>query len=62
MRRPGLQYSTVSVRKAKYTRLGYRTRLSRLHTLDPPFSINFFKEQPFNINFFKEQPFSNTRH
>jgi hypothetical protein len=30
------QYSVVSVREAKYTRLGYRTRLRRLHTLDPP--------------------------
>jgi hypothetical protein len=29
------QYSVVSIREAKYTRLGYRTRLSRLHTLDP---------------------------
>jgi hypothetical protein len=29
------QYSTVSIRKAKHTHLGYRTRLSRLHTLDP---------------------------
>jgi hypothetical protein len=45
------QYSDVSVREIKYTRLGYRTRLSRLHTLDPP---------PFSINFSKEQLFSNT--
>jgi hypothetical protein len=41
------QYSVVSVREAKYTRLGYRIRLSRLHTLDPPFSISFSVEQPF---------------
>jgi hypothetical protein len=30
------QYLTVSVREVKYTCLRYRTRLSRLHTLDPP--------------------------
>jgi hypothetical protein len=36
MRHPEPQYSAVSVREAKYTRLGYRTRLSMLHTLDPP--------------------------
>jgi hypothetical protein len=36
MRRSNPQYSTVSIRETKYTRLGYRTRLSRLHTLDPP--------------------------
>jgi hypothetical protein len=30
------QYSTDSFRKAKCTRLGYGTRLSKLHTLDPP--------------------------
>jgi hypothetical protein len=27
--------SATSVTEAKCTRLGYRTRLSRLHTLDP---------------------------
>jgi hypothetical protein len=42
------QYSVVSVREAKYTCLGYRTRLNRLHTLNPPFSISFFEEQPFS--------------
>jgi hypothetical protein len=36
MRHSDLHYSAVSVREAKYTRLGYRTRLSRVHTLDPP--------------------------
>jgi hypothetical protein len=46
--RPNPQYSAVSVREAKYTPLGYRTRLSRLYTLDPPFSINFSEEQPFS--------------
>jgi hypothetical protein len=30
------QYLAASVRDVKCTRLGYRTRLSRLHTLDPP--------------------------
>jgi hypothetical protein len=41
------QYSIASVREAKYTRLGYKTRLSRLHTLNPPFIISFSKEQLF---------------
>jgi hypothetical protein len=39
------QYSSISIREAKYTCLGYKTRL---HTLDPPFSISFFEERPFN--------------
>jgi hypothetical protein len=47
MHRPDPLYSAVSVREAKYTRLWYRARLSRLHALDPPFSINFFEGQPF---------------
>jgi hypothetical protein len=47
MHRPDPQYSAVSVRETKYTRLGYETRLSRLHTLDPPFSISFSEEKPF---------------
>jgi hypothetical protein len=47
MHRPDPQYSTVSVREAKYTHLGYMIRLSRLHTLDLPFSISFSKEQSF---------------
>jgi hypothetical protein len=41
------QYSVVSVREEKYTRLGYMTRLSRPHTLDPPFSISFSEKLPF---------------
>jgi hypothetical protein len=36
MCRPDPLYSVIAVRKAKYTRLGYRTRLSRLRNLDPP--------------------------
>jgi hypothetical protein len=48
MRYPDPQYLAISVREVKYTRLRYRTRLSRLHTLDPPFSISFSEEQPFN--------------
>jgi hypothetical protein len=47
MRHPNPEYSAVSVREAKYTRLEYRTSLSRLHTLDPPFSISFSEEQSF---------------
>jgi hypothetical protein len=36
---PDPQYSAASVREVKCTRLGYETRLSRLHTLDPPPSL-----------------------
>jgi hypothetical protein len=35
------KYSVVSVREAKYTCLGYKTRLSRLHTLDPHLVLAF---------------------
>jgi hypothetical protein len=48
MHYPNPLYSVVSVREAKYTRLGYKTRLSRLHTLNPSFSISFSKEQSFS--------------
>jgi hypothetical protein len=48
MRRPDTQYSATSVREGKCTCLGYRARLSLLHTLDPPFSIGFSEEQPFS--------------
>jgi hypothetical protein len=41
------QYSAANVREAKCTRLGYRTKLSRLYTLDPLISISFSREQPF---------------
>jgi hypothetical protein len=47
MRHPDPQYSAIRVREAKYTHLRYSIRLSRLHTLDPPFSISFSEEQPF---------------
>jgi hypothetical protein len=47
MCRPDPQYSVVNVREARYTHLGYMTRLSRLHTLDSPFSIRFSEEQAF---------------
>jgi hypothetical protein len=33
---PDLQYLAGSIREVKCTCLGYGTRLSRLHTLDPP--------------------------
>jgi hypothetical protein len=45
---PDPQYSAISIRGAKYTHIGYRTRLSRLHTLDPLFSISFSEEQPYS--------------
>jgi hypothetical protein len=32
-----------SIREAKCTRLGYRTRLSRLYTLDPPLALVFLR-------------------
>jgi hypothetical protein len=40
---PDPQYSVVSVREAKYTCLEYMIRLNKLHTLDPPFRISFFR-------------------
>jgi hypothetical protein len=43
MHRPDPPYSVVSVREATYTCLGYMTKLRRLHTLYPPFSITFFE-------------------
>jgi hypothetical protein len=43
---PDPPYTAANVREVRCTRLGYRTRLSRLHTLDPPISIGFFEEQP----------------
>jgi hypothetical protein len=45
--RPDPQYAADGFREAKYTHLGYATRLSRLYTLDP-ISISFSKGQPFN--------------
>jgi hypothetical protein len=35
------QYLAASVREAKCTRLGYRTKLSRLYTLDPLLALAF---------------------
>jgi hypothetical protein len=46
---PDPQYLAASVREVKCTRLVYRTRLSRLHTLDPV-SIRLSEEQPFSNN------------
>jgi hypothetical protein len=37
----GPQYLAASVREAKCTCLGYGTRLSMLHTLDPPLALAF---------------------
>jgi hypothetical protein len=47
---PDPQYSAASVREVKCTRLGYETRLSRLHTLDPPplISIGVSEERSFS--------------
>jgi hypothetical protein len=41
MHRLDPQYLATSVREAKCTRLGYGTRLSKLHTLDPPLALAF---------------------
>jgi hypothetical protein len=41
VRHPDPQYLADCVREVKCTRLGYRTKLNRLHTLDPPISISF---------------------
>jgi hypothetical protein len=35
------QYLAVSIREEKYTHLGYRSRLSRLYTLDPHLALAF---------------------
>jgi hypothetical protein len=43
MRRPGPYYLVASVREAKCIRLGYETRLSKLHTLDPPLALAFLR-------------------
>jgi hypothetical protein len=43
MHRPDPQYLAVSVKEVKYTRLGYRIRLSRVHTLDPHLALAFLK-------------------
>jgi hypothetical protein len=43
MHRSDPQYLAASVREAKCTRLGYRTRLSRLHTLDLPLALAFLR-------------------
>jgi hypothetical protein len=37
------QYSTVSIREVKYTCLGHKTMLSRLHTLDPHIALAFLR-------------------
>jgi hypothetical protein len=39
----GPQYLAASVMEAKCTCLGYGTRLSRLHTLDPPLVLAFLR-------------------
>jgi hypothetical protein len=38
---PDPHYIAVSIREVKCTCLGYGTRLSRLHTLDPPLALAF---------------------
>jgi hypothetical protein len=43
MRHPDPHYLAASVRETKCTRLGYGTRLSRLHTLDPPLALAFLR-------------------
>jgi hypothetical protein len=45
----GPQYSAVSVREAKCTYLGYGTRLSRLHTMDPPLALVFSRSSHSTI-------------
>jgi hypothetical protein len=41
VRRSDPQYLADSFREAKCTRLGYESRLSKLHTLDPPLALAF---------------------
>jgi hypothetical protein len=38
---PDPQYLAVNIREVKCTRLGYGTRLSRLHTLDASLALAF---------------------
>jgi hypothetical protein len=40
---PDLQYLAISIRETKCTRLGYKTRLSRLHSMDPPLALAFLR-------------------
>jgi hypothetical protein len=40
---PDPWYLADSIRKTKYTRLEYGTRLSRLHTLDPTLALAFLR-------------------
>jgi hypothetical protein len=41
--RLGPQYLAGSIREVKCARLGYGTRLSRLHTLDLPLALAFLR-------------------
>jgi hypothetical protein len=41
--RPDPQYSAANVREEKCTCLGYETRLSRLHTLDPLLALGVLR-------------------
>jgi hypothetical protein len=43
MCRPDPQYSAANVREEKCTCLGYETRLSRLHTLDPLLALGVLR-------------------
>jgi hypothetical protein len=43
MHRPDPQYLAASITEAKCTCLGYGSRLSRLHTLDPLLALAFLR-------------------
>jgi hypothetical protein len=54
MFRPDPQYSVISVREIKYTRLEYRTRLNRLHTLYPHLALAFLRSS-HSVTLYPEQ-------
>jgi hypothetical protein len=49
MRRPDHQYLAASVMEAKCTCLGYETRLSWLHTLNPLLALAFSRSKDSGI-------------
>jgi hypothetical protein len=52
---PSPQYLAASVREANRTRLGYGTRLTRLHTLDPPLALAFRRSRHLATTDFEQE-------
>jgi hypothetical protein len=55
MCRPDPQYLATSIREVKCTCLEYRTRLSRLHTLDPPLALAFSRSSHSTTTDFEQE-------